>query len=121
MHRFVDALNSQTDSKVTWRACFWINLPIGLVSVVVIFFIVKSKPSHAEKDPEDNRTALERWKSLDWIGGVLFLGVTTCLILALSWGGNTRPWKDGGVIACFCVFAVLLPVSWTRALAGNVA
>ncbi|KAJ9096317.1 hypothetical protein QFC21_005137 [Naganishia friedmannii] len=105
-----------TDSKVTWRACFWINLPIGLIACVVIFFFVQSKPSHAEMDPEDNRTDLERWRSLDWIGLILLLGVTTCLILALSWGGNTRPWKDAGVIACFCVFGVMLPIFilWSR-------
>ncbi|KAJ9119551.1 hypothetical protein QFC22_003260 [Naganishia vaughanmartiniae] len=105
-----------TDSKVTWRACFWINLPIGLIACIVIFFFVKSKPSHAEIDPEDNRTTLERWRSLDWIGLILLLGVTTCLILALSWGGNTRPWNDAGVIACFCVFGVMLPIFilWSR-------
>jgi hypothetical protein len=42
----------------------------------------------------------------------------TALVLALQWGGNQKPWKDGSVIACFVVAGVLtiILVFWERYL-----
>jgi len=38
----------------------------------------------------------------------------TSLLLPLQWGGVTKAWSDKSVIACLCVFAVLLPsfIAW---------
>lgn len=35
---------------------------------------------------------------LDFIGATLVAGLVTCLVLALQWGGNTKPWGDTAVI-----------------------
>ncbi len=43
----------------------------------------------------------------DWVGGAMSMAWAVCLILALQWGGITKPWNDGGVIACLVLFAVL--------------
>ncbi|KAK1228815.1 hypothetical protein PQX77_008134 [Marasmius sp. AFHP31] len=53
---------------------------------------------------------------LDWIGGILNLGLFTSLLLPLQWGGNTRPWSDPAVIALFIVAGVLLAIllAWER-------
>lgn len=103
---------------VSWRWCFYINLPIGGVSVAIIALFLKPRPSPAESDPSDNRTWLQKWMQVDWIGAGLVLGLTTCLILALTWGGNQKPWDSAAVIACLVVFGVLVPVfatwSWWR-------
>jgi hypothetical protein len=45
---------------------------------------------------------------LDWIGVILCVGMTTCLLLPLQQGGNTKPWSDPSVYALFPVFFVLL-------------
>lgn len=42
----------------------------------------------------------QRWLRLDWIGTFLSLAMVTMLLLALQWGGNTKPWSDPGVIVC---------------------
>jgi hypothetical protein len=40
---------------------------------------------------------------MDWLGGLLSLGMITALLLPLQWGGNTREWNDKVVIALFAV------------------
>jgi hypothetical protein len=35
---------------------------------------------------------------LDFVGATLVAGAVTCLVLALQWGGNTKPWNDKSVI-----------------------
>lgn len=58
--------------------------------------------------------------ALDWIGTILMLGIITCLVLALQWGGVKYAWSAGPVVACFVVFAVLIPtfVGFEWKLAG---
>ena len=41
---------------------------------------------------------------MDFIGATLIASAVTCLVLALQWGGNTKPWGDKAVIITF-VFA----------------
>ncbi|KAF8315124.1 ABC transporter [Clavulina sp. PMI_390] len=99
--------------KVSWRWCFYINLPIGAISVAVIAFFLKGGYS-ALNAPTENETMLQRWLKLDWVGTVLSLGVIISLLLPLQWGGNTKPWNDTSVIALFVVFGVmiLIFVAW---------
>ncbi|QRW08982.1 major facilitator superfamily transporter [Ceratobasidium sp. AG-Ba] len=92
---------------VSWRWCFYINLPFGAITVVTIIFLIPKRP--AMGGPEyDNKTSLQKWLGLDWAGSVLALGMVTALLLPLQWGGNEKPWNDKVVIALFCVFGVLL-------------
>jgi hypothetical protein len=43
----------------------------------------------------------------DWVGMVLAMGWGCSVILALEWGGITKPWSDGGVIVCLVLIGVL--------------
>ena len=45
---------------------------------------------------------------IDWLGCVLTVGLTVCLLLAMQWGGVTYAWSSATIIALFVVFAVLL-------------
>lgn len=55
---------------------------------------------------------------MDWVGGTLVLGAVTCLVLGLQWGGNTKPWSDGAVIATLVLGPVLflITIAWERYL-----
>ncbi|KAI0378099.1 putative efflux pump [Hypomontagnella monticulosa] len=90
--------------KVTWRWCFYINLPIGAVTVFVILFFF---PAPHQAKPKDE-PLIERIKRFDPLGTVLFMPAIICLLLALQWGGVDYPWNNGRIIALFVVFAVLL-------------
>ena len=82
-------------SRVTWRWCFYINLPIGAVPVFLILVFFKT-PSHA-KSPQP--TSLRNvFLSFDPIGIVLLLASLICYFLALSWGGTERSWSSPTII-----------------------
>ncbi|GAA6053549.1 hypothetical protein JCM3770_005189 [Rhodotorula araucariae] len=113
---------------VSWRWCFYINLPIGAITVVAIVFILDAQPPPPMREEvalwterKFARYTFSRWRpprsslgfrifALDWVGTILMIGIITCLVLALQWGGEKYAWSDGPVVACFVVFAVLIPV-----------
>ncbi|KAI0411703.1 putative efflux pump [Xylaria grammica] len=92
--------------KVTWRWCFYINLPVGAVTLVVIGFFF---PDPVQKKPA-KETFSERLMRFDPIGTLIFIPAIVSLLLALQWGGTTYPWNNGRIIGLFVVFGVLLLV-----------
>ncbi|ORY66156.1 major facilitator superfamily domain-containing protein [Pseudomassariella vexata] len=89
--------------KVSWRWCFFINLPIGAITIFAILFFF---PDPKQEKPREE-TLLERMKRFDPIGTILFMPAVICVLLALQWGGTKYPWNDGRIIALFVVFGVL--------------
>ncbi|KAI0505130.1 putative efflux pump [Xylaria bambusicola] len=90
--------------KVTWRWCFYINLPIGAVTLIVIGFFF---PDPVQRKPPQE-TWQQRLMRFDPFGTLIFIPAIVTLLLALQWGGVTYPWNSGRVIALFVVFGVLL-------------
>ncbi|KAJ5599066.1 hypothetical protein N7450_000133 [Penicillium hetheringtonii] len=87
--------------RVTWRWCFYINLPIGgLTLLIILFFLHMSSPS-------ENATLKRQLIRLDPLGTVLFLPCVICFLLALQWGGTTYSWGNGRIIALFVVAGTL--------------
>ncbi|EIT74774.1 hypothetical protein AFCA_006656 [Aspergillus flavus] len=89
---------------VSWRWCFYINLPIGGLSIAVIIFILRvPKKSELSGTP-----VLDRIKQLDLIGASLLIPAIVCLLLALQWGGNKYPWNSSRVIGLFVGFGLMI-------------
>ncbi|MEU0278868.1 MFS transporter [Streptomyces sp. NPDC006195] len=64
---------------VSWRWCFYINVPFGLVTLAVVAVVLKlPKP-----------TARAR---LDVLGALLLTASSICLMLLTSWGGTEYAW-----------------------------
>lgn len=80
---------------ISWRWCFWINLPLGGPVIILILLSVRI-PKHVKPYPA-------RWKEillqLDFPGFAFLFGSFICLALALQLGGQTEPWSSGTVIA----------------------
>ncbi|CAK7266677.1 hypothetical protein SEPCBS119000_002151 [Sporothrix epigloea] len=89
--------------KVSWRWCFYINLPIGAVSVAIIFFLFHT-PAHAKPAPG---TLREKLLQMDPVGTILVMGAVISYILALQYGGQTAAWNSGKVIGLLVTFGVL--------------
>ncbi|KAH8806100.1 major facilitator superfamily domain-containing protein [Xylogone sp. PMI_703] len=89
--------------KVTWRWCFYINLPIGAVSMIVTIFVL-----HLPNQTLDAQASGWRAKllQLDPIGNLAFFPGVVCLILGLQWGGTKYPWNDGRVIVLLILSGV---------------
>ncbi|KAK1751129.1 major facilitator superfamily domain-containing protein [Echria macrotheca] len=92
--------------NVTWRWCFYINLPIGSFTFLAILFLFRFDPPKHEK-----LGALAQFKHLDPIGFFFLAPSMISLLLALQWGGSVEfPWSAPRIIGLFVTFAVLFVV-----------
>lgn len=90
-------------SKVTWRWCFYINLPFGGVAMAFIFLLLQVP------DRDTTKVSLvKKLAQLDGLGTTALLPGTVCLLLALQWGGLTYPWSEGRIIALLVLGGALL-------------
>ncbi|PMD41759.1 MFS general substrate transporter [Hyaloscypha variabilis F] len=96
-------LGGAFSSKVTWRWCFYINLPIGGVVAVILFFFFHT-PKSAK--PAEG-TLKEKILQMDLPGTALAMGCIIAYILALQYGGQTKPWKSSTVIGLIIGFVLL--------------
>jgi EmrB/QacA subfamily drug resistance transporter len=72
---------------LSWRWIFWLNVPIGAVAFVL--------SSHALRI----LTAQRIRAKIDYAGAVLLTTAITCILLMLSWGGETFPWLSWPIAA----------------------
>ncbi|WQF79023.1 Putative major facilitator superfamily, MFS transporter superfamily [Colletotrichum destructivum] len=93
-------------SKVTWRWCFYINLPLGGVVLLIVAFVLQP-PAQELGD-----TSLwQKLKQLDFAGNSVFIPSVVCLLLALQWGGVEYAWNNPRIIILL-VLAVVLIISF---------
>ncbi|MPY56537.1 MFS transporter [Streptomyces spongiae] len=84
-----------------WRWAFWINLPLGVITLAVCAFTLRLP--HRAKKPV-----------IDYPGITLMAAAVTCTVLFASWGGTEYPWSDpvilglaaGAVVAWAAFFLV---------------
>ncbi|WP_280714771.1 MDR family MFS transporter [Kitasatospora sp. MAP5-34] len=81
--------------NLTWRWVFYINLPIGVVALVVIAAVL-----HVGET--------KRHHTIDYLGTFLIAAVATCLVLMTSLGGTTWAWSSWQVIGLGVLGLVLL-------------
>ena len=90
-------------TAITWRWCFWINVPIGGLALVLLVILTPKSPAPVKASD----TWLGRVNQLDPLGFMLIGPSTICLLFAVQWGGVKYAWNDGRIIALFVVFGVL--------------
>ncbi|KAK5140830.1 hypothetical protein LTR04_002833 [Oleoguttula sp. CCFEE 6159] len=84
--------------KVSWRWCFYINLPLdGLAFFIILLFLDLKTP----KTP-----LVDGIKAIDWIGSLTIVGGTLMLLFGLEYGGVSHPWGSATVI-CLIVFGLV--------------
>jgi MFS transporter, DHA2 family, glioxin efflux transporter len=91
---------------LSWRWCFYINLPVGGLAAAMVFFFFT--PPKASKPVQ--ATLKEKLLQMDLPGTFTIMAATVCYLLAMQWGGSTKPWSDGSVIGTLVAFGVLVIV-----------
>ncbi|KAF1944083.1 hypothetical protein EJ02DRAFT_420661 [Clathrospora elynae] len=81
--------------KVSWRWCFYINLPLdGVAFLILLFFLNVKTP----------KTPLRQGlKAVDWLGSLIMVGGVIMLLLGLEFGGIAHPW-DSATVLCLLIF-----------------
>ncbi|KAF2723078.1 putative MFS multidrug transporter [Polychaeton citri CBS 116435] len=90
-------------THVTWRWCFYINLPIGGVVMLLVFFLL-----HVPDRPSTQIPLIAKLRQLNALGLLALAPGVICLCLALQWGGTTYAWNNGRVIALLVLAFTLL-------------
>jgi MFS family permease len=90
--------------KVTWRWCFYINLPVGAISIIVTILLVHLPDQKLDAQAAGWEGKLEQ---LDPIGNLVFFPGIICLVLALQWGGTVYSWKNARIIVLFILCGIL--------------
>ncbi|WVQ85658.1 hypothetical protein IAT38_007824 [Cryptococcus sp. DSM 104549] len=88
--------------KTTWRWCFYINLPLTGLSIIIIAVLLPLR-----------RVRGSMWgklKKLDYWGSLLTLAWATLVLIALSWAGSRYAWASAGVLAPLLIGLALLGV-----------
>ncbi|MFE7398768.1 MFS transporter [Streptomyces sp. NPDC057557] len=79
---------------LSWRWVFYVNLPIGVVALLVIAAVLYIPVRRAQH-------------TIDYLGTFLIASVATCLVLVASLGGTTWAWGSAQIIG-LAVLSVLL-------------
>ena len=84
-------------SALSWRWVFYVNLPVGLLALVMIAVGLRSRPSG-------------KARPVDYAGSALLTGATATLLLLLTWGGTEFPWlslPSAGLLAITALTSAL--------------
>ncbi|KAI8227873.1 Efflux pump mokI [Colletotrichum sp. SAR 10_96] len=90
----------------SWRWCFYINLPIGVVSSLFLFFT--HVPEETLKPPFSLALLRRILPELDLAGFALFAPTTVMFLIALHWGSTEHGWSSPTVIGLFAASGATL-------------
>jgi EmrB/QacA subfamily drug resistance transporter len=91
--------------QVSWRWCFYVNLPVGVAALLVIAFALPAAPR-------------PRAFRFDILGAVLLATATACFVLLTNWGATTYgsiSWPILALIAGLASAAIGFVVAERRA------
>lgn len=90
-----------------WRLAFLVQVPVVVVSAVLVFFLVHVPPKVS------NKSLVSR---IDFTGAFLIISFLVVLLLGLNSGGNLVPWSNPLVLASIPVsVAILGALIWWEA------
>lgn len=91
---FGPLLGSWITEHLSWHWVFYINVPFGILTFILVFFFYHESKRHIKQ-------------SIDWFGIVTLVPAIVCLMFALEFGGNKYAWNSSAIIGGFIAAAVL--------------
>ena len=77
--------------NASWRWVFYVNLPIGIIALLVLIFLMPTLRSNAEG----------KKVAIDYIGAALLVVGTVPLLLGFTWAGSFYAWSSPQIIGLF--------------------
>ena len=90
-------LGGYITDHLTWRWVFYVNLPVGLIALIVAGFAL----------PNIKRDLRGK---IDWLGCLTIAGAVVPLLLGLIWGGDKYAWSSPQILGLFGMAAVMTAV-----------
>ncbi|KAK0239988.1 major facilitator superfamily domain-containing protein [Armillaria nabsnona] len=84
---------------VSWRWCFWINLPTGGIAALILFFFLNL-------NPHPGRTLREHAREFDFMGLGLIVAGVVCLLIGFNF--SEASWQAPKTIVLIALGGVLL-------------
>ncbi|KAF2869455.1 permease of the major facilitator superfamily [Massariosphaeria phaeospora] len=91
-----------------WRWCFWMNLPLGAVVILLVAAFLKLQSVDGGVMDRPSRSGRHIFFQLDPVGSILMIASVCCLLLAMQWGGQSLPWTSPKIITLFILSGILL-------------
>jgi len=93
--------------QVSWRWIFYINLPIGIVALIVTS-IVLNLPVRSVRH------------TVDYLGSALLIAAVSCLLLVTVWGGTEYSWLSATIVGLSLIsIALVLAFIWQERRASE--
>ncbi|WP_026975418.1 MDR family MFS transporter [Alicyclobacillus contaminans] len=87
-------LGSYITDNMSWRWVFYINVPLGIVTFLLILLSYHESPRHTRQ-------------RIDWLGALTLVPAVVCLMFGLEFGGNKYAWDAPQILVLFGAAAVL--------------
>lgn len=85
--------------SVSWRWCFYINLPLDGVSLLLLIFFLKLETPKAP--------FREGLHAVDWLGGLAIVGGVIMFLYGFESAGVQHPWNSAFVL-CLIIFGAIM-------------
>ncbi|MFD2169938.1 MDR family MFS transporter [Tumebacillus lipolyticus] len=92
---FGPLLGAWITEGISWHWVFYVNVPIGIISLLIISIYYKESVEHSKQ-------------KIDYLGAITLVGAVICLMFGLELGGNQYAWNSAPILSLFTAFAVLL-------------
>lgn len=90
--------------ELSWRWCFWINLPLGVLTTIAIAFLF----SDVQRPGGADMTWREKLRQIDFLSTAIFVPSLSSLFIAFSWAGTRYSWDNPKIIGLLVTFVGLL-------------
>lgn len=81
--------------QLSWRWIFYINVPVGILALVVTTAVLPNTLARARP-------------SIDYLGSLVLTAAITCLVLFTTWGGAQYAWGSPTILWLIAAAVVLL-------------
>jgi EmrB/QacA subfamily drug resistance transporter len=92
------ALGGVIADRLHWSAIFWLNVPLGLLTALLVSSSMKRLPRH------------DRAHKLDMLGATLMIAAAVALLIALTSGGTRVPWISPAIFGLIALSMALTVV-----------